>query len=319
MIKNYSLPALLLLISLSLHIVSCENISTTEDITSKARLYFEENATNLVLPDLSGNPLSKSEQLDEIFNNVYISWDKAKTVSTDSSIVTEAPIVSLEKTLVTLNESHGEHIHAHKAICSSYLVIEDMNFCVKMNIVTIIEKGTSHNIRYSSNKENFNGFIFISDLDGNIIETNSYIDGNKYIVNTKLYCKDEINTNSKFIGFSTAKLVLAKSDDEEAEAWHGYVICSKCGYVYEADILLNRGCKFCGEEIYNGYEACPKCQKPLMDCTCFEGPYDGSDNNEKEEEDECCEYCGEPVDSCTGHSPQTCSVCKMPIDVCKCD
>ena len=108
MIKNFSLPALLLLVSLSLHIVSCENISPTEDITSKARLYFEENATNLVLPDLSGNPLSKSEQLDEIFNNVYISWDKAKTVSTDSSIVTEAPIVSLEKTLVTLNESHGE-------------------------------------------------------------------------------------------------------------------------------------------------------------------------------------------------------------------
>ncbi len=316
----YVTPLILLAL---LHISSCDSLNTTEDACSKAKLYFEENATNLVLPNISGTPVTKFNQFDEINNNAYILWSNAQYTKTDSSFITEVPIVSLDRTLVTLNESHGGHMHTHKAICSNYLIIEEFGNRVKMNIATIIEKGTNHYIKYSSNKSNFSGFIFRSDLDGNILETHSYINGSKYKVNTKQYRKNELQNNSKFIGFSTAKLTLTKSNDEESETWYGHVICSICGFVYEADLLLNRGCKFCGEEVYNGYEACPKCQKPIIDCSCYEGPYEDEWNREDEYEGEQdgsrCEYCNKPIDSCMGHSAQTCPVCKMPVDVCKCN
>lgn len=169
------------------------------------------------------------------------------------------------------------------------------------------------------------GFTIISDLSGAIIKETIHINGTAYNGHCRSYVLSELKNISpdiSFYGYKTAEKYIVKTkgdagDDDQFDCyWYGLVECRNCGCVYYANVLQNRSCPHCGEDVLNGMLVCNTCGNPIDDCICGYNPDDPYCNECHRLKENC--ICGKDDENLPDNpEPNLCGICGLPVGTCQ--
>ncbi len=305
----------LLLGSIMFMLASCLNentLQTDKELVLNSKEYFENNASELSLPQFYSNTKSNVD----LGENIFPMWDDAITTTADGTSIVEVPLGPIGSVVATMTTVHDSHAHHQKATYSSFLVMEyaNNNETPQMYISTLIEQGNKATISYTMSRTEFNGFIVKSNLNGEVLNVEHYINGKSNVMQPKVWNINEIPEGYTFYGFKTARLDQSIATRGcPGAGWE--MQCLYCDRYFTYDGGFKEQdfvCKYCFDE-YFGSLICADCEKPYAECTCQEYCMDCGlsvekcscfDDNSHEEEKEnpkegYCWICKNEKEECT--------------------
>ena len=236
-------------------IASCTNEKIQTSELQAAKIFFENNATALSLPDIGSVP-TKAD-----ISSVYPDWENGLVSRTELGDVFEIPLLGSCKFAGVLIEGTVEDKTIVKANVSSYLVIDYRNAGKEpqMFVETIIDKGNRAKTHLLSDKKKNDCVVMLSSLSGNIYDINGY-HGEISLPLKEIHNYTHKNSNYRIFGYRIAYKVETKSENCPFAT---EFLCLNCGKKFFSYLTWNDvSCPYCGAS-YSGFieEYCHLCRK----------------------------------------------------------
>ena len=272
----------------------------------EARAYFEENATDLSMPQLLIPPETKT---DDIFSggNLVPAWDKFISAENDRFTTLEIPLSrDFAMRAAIFYPQDGKHRFVSENVrVQSNLVIRKSKKSGNFNyfVATIIGSSAPPAERnnnpwtYLGSRKGFNGYVIISNVEGDILETFYYRNGNRFFVKLKSHEKrGSVDTN--IFGFIVGQsMPLTKGGSYETG--ESIELCPFC-YKVLVDYMCDCPNWLENVTVTGEYVYCDKCGMLKGHCVCGNNPCPlcGKEPCECSGQEYNCEYCGSPY--CNG-------------------
>ena len=309
-IKKGLLHILCLMAILAFHSCSHEWLDSGKNnlnqAVDEARAYFEENATDLSMPQLLISPETKT---DDIFlgGNLVPAWDKFISAENDRFTTLEIPLSrDFAMRAAIFYPQDGKHRFVSENVrVQSDLVIRKSKKSGNFNyfVATIIGSSAPSAERnnnpwtYLGSRKCFNGYVIISNVEGEILETFYYRNGNRFFVKLKSHEKrGSVDTN--IFGFIVGQsMPLTKGGSYETG--ESIELCPFC-YKVLVDYMCDCPNWLENVTVTGEYVYCDKCGMLKGHCVCGNNPCPlcGKEPCECSGQEYNCEYCGSPY--CNG-------------------
>ena len=244
------LPHIICLLALLVfHSCSHDDFDRGKDKSShsvgEARAYFENNATNLTMPLLLMPASTKNEDIFAEGNLVPV-WKDCAVAETDRFSIFEVPIAR-DFAMEAAMFHHGNGIHSfvteNVKVCSSLVIRKNRttgtaDFFVVTTIGFLTAQGNRDDNpwKYMGDRANFNGYMIVSDVEGEVLEAFYYRGGNRYFISLTNHVHGG-SAGTDLFGFTVRRTAPT----------------TKGGGWYDP-----------GES----QELCPHCKRPLIDYIC---------------------------------------------------
>ena len=308
--KNGLLHILYLMAILAFHSCSHEwfdgDKRCLNSAVEEARSYFEGNATDLSMPQLMMPPETKTDDILSGGNLVPV-WDRFITAENDRFTTFEIPLSrDFAMRAAMFYPQDGKHKFVTENVrVQSNLVIRkskksgNFNYFVSTVIGSSAVPAEKDNNpwRYLGSRKGFNGYVIISNVEGDILETFYYRNGNRFFITLKNQAQRDSLCTNRF-GFIVGRsMPLTKGGSyETGESQSLCIFCNKPLVDYECDCPGWQNSKpVMGEYVY-----CDKCGMLKGHCVCgnYPCPLCGKEPCECSGQEYNCEYCGSPY--CNG-------------------
>ena len=346
------LPHIICLLALLVfHSCSHDDFDRGKDKSShsvgEARAYFENNATNLTMPLLLMPASTKNEDIFAEGNLVPV-WKDCAVAETDRFSIFEVPIAR-DFAMEAAMFHHGNGIHSfvteNVKVCSSLVIRKNRttgtaDFFVVTTIGFLTAQGNRDDNpwKYMGDRANFNGYMIISNVEGEVLEAFYYRGGNRYFISLTNHVHGG-SAGIDLFGFTVRRTApITKGggwyDPGESQelcphckrplidyicdcpGWLDntvvtgeYIYCDGCGMLKGKCICGDNSCPVCGKEPCECSESssCPLCGSRYCNGECSDL---GSGERGGGDEPEPPQNPANPIDT-TGYSKSNIIPCVM--------
>ena len=293
--KNGLLHILCLMAILAFHSCSHEwfggNKRNSDSSVDEARSYFKGNATDLSMPQLMMPPETKTDDILSGGNLVPV-WDRFITAENDRFTTFEIPLSrDFAMRAAMFYPQDGKHKFVTENVrVQSNLVIRkskksgNFNYFVSTVIGSSAVPAEKDNNpwRYLGSRKGFNGYVIISNVEGDILETFYYRNGNRFFITLKNQAQRDSLCTNRF-GFIVGRsMPLTKGGSyETGESQSLCIFCNKPLVDYECDCPGWQN----SNPVMGEYVCCDKCGMLKGHCVCGNYP---------------CPLCGKEPCECSG-------------------
>ncbi len=326
MIKQNFKLTIVILVSVSLLVYSCikqdflnpPGTELNENFKlSEARSFFENNATDLRLVDFNHSPITVLETKSSyIQENIVPDWEQATQTCNSNSIMFEIPLNQTSvKTALIVSKKDSAGLQTKRVKAESSLIVQKFtaNDAVRYFVVTVIGeyygKGEINKVnpfRYNGDRRKFNGYMIISDVDGEFQTGYYYANGGRKHISIKPESQNKSASHFTVIRLLKTTLITKGGGYESGEdvfpcdipGCSGLVengVCSVCGTHYIGGVIVEDDGTYC-----------PECGNFIGQCICCNicHLYPCECGNPTP-----CPYCGDPYCNGECQNYSTCTNC----------